>query len=305
MNSTERYIAEHEKVFSLERKVLKSQKPRKLVGWSVSGLIQYHTKSTLRALIAYPRELYRARSYLKKTWSLRCAAKDRRALVIGNGPSQGYLTVEQLDNFKSAGGETFCINYWQQNDRLSKHVPSWMIFSDPVTFNIDLPGALALIDYIRENPSIKLSVPAFMLKTLNSLDLQNEIYCFIDTELSVWKNINPIFPRGYKSMTLYKALAWAVHMNFTDIAVIGMDNTYPRNLYNDRNNHICSVETHAGADDYLVDCSLMYESVAARIDGLVTLFAHLDYFPKGIISNLDQFSLIDSFEKVDIEKFMK
>lgn len=305
MNSTERYIAEHEKVFSLQRKVSKSREQRKLVGWSISGLIKYHTRSIRRALIAYPRELYLAKPFLKKTWSLRGTANGQRALVIGNGPSQGYLSLEQLDAFKTSGGETFCINYWPQNDRLSKHVPSWMIFSDPKTFNKDSANAQVLIQYIRDNPSIKLSVPVSIMQTLSSLDLPNEIYCFMDTELSVWKNINPIFPRGYKSMTLYKALAWAVHMSFADIGVIGMDNTYPRNLYNDPNNHICSIETHAGVDDYLIDQSLMYECVAARIDGLVTLFSHLDYFPKNIVFNLDQFSLIDSFEKIDIERFMK
>lgn len=297
MNSTERYIAEHEKVFSLQRKVSKSPKQRKLVGWSISGLIKYHTRSIRRALIAYPRELYLAKPFLKKTWSLRGTANGQRALVIGNGPSQGYLSLEQLDAFKTSGGETFCINYWPQNDRLSKHVPSWMIFSDPKTFNKDSANAQVLIQYIRDNPSIKLSVPVSIMQTLSSLDLPNEIYCFIDTELSICKNINPMFPRGYLSMTLYKALAWSLHLGFSEVGVIGMDNTYPRNIYNDKDNHLCIMETHAGASDYLVDSSELYPNVASYLDELVRLFDHLDCFPHKEIKNLDSYSLTDRFEK--------
>lgn len=94
MNSTEKYISECERVFSLERKIVKSNNQRKAGGWSFFGLIQYHTKSILNTLIFYPRELVSARAYLKKSWSLKRSAKGRKALVIGNGPSQGYLTLK-------------------------------------------------------------------------------------------------------------------------------------------------------------------------------------------------------------------
>lgn len=303
MNSTEKYLLEHKKIFSLERRVVPSIMPRKVVGWSIRRIIKYHIKSLLHASIFYPRELYIARQYLKKIWFLRNSACKIRALVIGNGPSQGYLTAKQLDNFKYNGGETFCINYWPQNIALSQHIPSWMIFSDPATFNLESSNAQLLVKYIKKNPLIKLLVPVFMLETVKGFDLRNDIYCFIDTELSIWKNISPIFPRGYVSMTLFKALAWALHLGFEEIGIIGMDNTYPRNIYNDKDNRVCNLETHAGVDDYLSDQSYYYYNVASSLDEMVRLFDSLECFPNKNIKNLDIYSLTDRFKKTKVNDF--
>lgn len=180
-----------------------------------------------------------------------------------------------------------------------------MIFSDPKTFSKDSINAQVLIKYLKGNSSIKLAVPAFMLKVLNSFELSNEVYCFIDTELSIWKNINPLFPRGYLSMTLYKALSWSVHLGFEKIGVIGMDNTYPRNIYNDQYNNVCNLEVHAGDNDYLADQSSLYPNVASLLEDLVLLFRHLEYFPAERIFNLDFYSLTDRFSKTDIKTFFE
>jgi len=51
-------------------------------------------------------------------------------------------------------------------------------------------------------------------------------------QLSIWKNINPLMPRGYMSITLYKALAWCIYLGYKSIGVLGMDNTLPKNIYN-------------------------------------------------------------------------
>lgn len=302
--STRDYIENHEKVFSLEKKVLTASKSKDVYGWNMSSVLKYNFKSILKALVKYPLEVFQARLYLKKTSTLKNNSQYRRALVIGNGPSQNFLTVQQLNEFKSLGGETICVNYWQDNDFLAKHIPSWMIFSDPATFDLHSAKAQNLVDYIIQNPSVKLSVPASLLSTLNVLNIKNDTYCFIDTELSIWKNIHPLFPRGYISMTLYKALAWAVYLGFSEIGIIGMDNTYPRNLYNDRNNHVCNLETHSGETDYLVDNSALYPSVSARLYELSRLFHNLKYFPKEKIYNLDLYSLTDEYKKIEIDDYI-
>ena len=38
------------------------------------------------------------------------------------------------------------------------------------------------------------------------------------------------------SITLYKALAWSIYLGYRSIGVLGMDNTLPRNIYNDDQN---------------------------------------------------------------------
>jgi hypothetical protein len=301
--ATQKYIEENQRVFSLPRKKSNSKISEKSVSWSILGLIIFHLKSLLRLLIRYPIELYRGRYYLKKTLNLKNIEKNKKALVIGNGPSQGKLKVEMLDHFQKNGGLTICVNYWNENSELTAHIPSWIVFSDPNTFNNKSDEAYRLIEYLKKNTSIKITAPISIINDLSTMNFKNELYCFIDTEVTISKNINPLFPRGYLSMTLYKALAWSLHLGFEEIGVIGMDNTYPRNIYNDENNKLCNLETHSGIDDFIVDQSEIYPNIAVRLEGLARLFLHLDRFPQSRVSNLDRYSLTDRFNKKSIEDF--
>jgi hypothetical protein len=202
------------------------------------------------------------------------------------------------------GGETYCINYWPSNQQLSSHVPTWMVFSDPATFKPS-EEAEVLINYLKNNILIKVVMPSLLIPEMRGHGLTNEIHAYIDSELVLWKNINPLYPRGYISMTLYKALAWAIHLGYSKIGVIGMDNTYPRNIFNDKDNWVCNLETHAGIEDYISDQSDMYDSVAARLDVLCQLFYHLSYFRDKNVVNLDPYSLTDTFEKTNINSFFE
>ena len=303
MNTTKKYIDEHQHVFSLPRKSETSLRPRKLIGWSIFRLLKSHFFSVLSCIFHYTREVCKSWSFLRITSSLKGSAVGKRVLLIGNGPSQGYLTIQKLKKFILSGGETICVNYWQENKLLNEHIPNWLVLSDPETFSERFLEAESLIKYLKINSSIKVVAPSSWVGAIKKLNLKNECYFFIDVELSVWKNINPTYPRGYLSMTLYKGMAWAVHLGYKEIGVIGMDNTYPRNIYNDDNNKICNLELHAGIDDYIVDQSSLYQNVASRLDDLARLFYHLEYFPFEKIVNLDRYSLTDRFRKVDFNFF--
>jgi hypothetical protein len=41
----------------------------------------------------------------------------------------------------------------------------------------------------------------------------SDIYCIVDLELIISRNTHPLLPRGYLSMILYKALAFAIYLN--------------------------------------------------------------------------------------------
>ena len=313
MNVTKKYINHHKNFFSLKKNkillsskrkvILKLFKKRRLVGWSLFRLFKYHIKLFFLCIIFLPKVIYDGRNFLKKTWAIRNSSNKKRALVIGNGPSQGYLTSKELDKFVKTGGETFCINYWQQNKSLSLHIPNWMVFSDPATFNGKTAQSYSLIQYLKKNSAIKIIIPTSQIKSIKKLGLKNNIYCFVDLELSLCRNIHPLLPRGYLSMTLYKALAFAIYINYKTIGIIGMDNTYPRNIYNDEKNRIFNLETHAGTKDYRIDVSASYYNVSAWIDELVRVFHHLEYFPNQNIVNLDPYSLTDRFKKIKKKVF--
>ena len=307
MNNTEKYIEENKKVFSLKNKFVRNHTstPKTIIGGSLFNTLKYHFKSCVRFILYFPLVLYQGKNFLKKTFSLKGTKKKNKALIIGNGPSQGYLSCSELDNFVKLGGETFGINSWHQNEELSKHVPTWMVFSDPLTFKTNEPGANEIINYIKKNSKIKIIVPSSDIKLIQSLGFKNEIFCFIDLELSIWKNINPLLPRGYTSSTIYKALAWSIYLDYNTIGVIGMDNTLPRNIYNDRDNRVHFYRHYAGKEDCLVDASKYHLNVASFYYDVFEIFYHLEYFPNKNVRNLDPFSLTDRFKKIDKEEFFK
>lgn len=307
MNNTEKYIADNQRAFSTKKRRKKNHtsNPKAYVGVSFFNLFKFHFKSCVRSLLFYPLALYEGGGFLSKTLSLSSSASNRSALVIGNGPSQGYLEASELNNFVKQGGETFCVNSWNLSVKLSEHVPSWMVFSDPFTFDKKEPNADKLIDYLKNNSSIKIIVPTNMIKTIQEIGLLNQIFCFVDVELSIWKSINPLFPRGYMSLTLYKALAWSIYLGYKSIGVIGMDNTLPRNIYNNEDNRVHLIENNAGTDDSLIDVSTYHSNVASYYYDVFKIFHHLSYFPNSNIFNLDPYSLTDRFRKVKKKDFFE
>jgi hypothetical protein len=281
------------------------KKPYKVIGWSISNLFMLHFKSFIKVCIFYPLEIWNSKKLILATIRLKNSRNNRKVIVIGNGPSKGYLNVIQLDNFVNSGGETIVVNNWASDKEFSAHVPTWIVFSDPVTFDSLNEGSSELISYLRVHSKIKLIIPISLLDKVVKNNLSNPIHVFIDTECTFSKNINPLFPRGYLSMTLYKALAWANYLNYKKIAVIGMDNTYLRGLYSNENNDVLEVQENSGCESYVRNASNYYYNMAARIDDLTRLFHHLSYFPNKKTCNLDVYSLTDRFEKTSLLKFIK
>lgn len=305
MNSTKKYIQENQYVLSLPRVYVEFGINRKRYFVSIFDRLIINCRSTLTCIKNYPKEIWIGRKFLQKSYRIKNTKFDRKALVIGNGPSQGFLDAEQLNNFTLSGGETICVNFWHLNISLSTHVPTWLVLSDPKSFNLSVQKSKSkgLIEYLHLNPKIKLVMPCSLLDEFRKFDLKNEVHIFIDTELPIWKNINPIFPRGYVSMTLYKALAWAIHLNFAETGIIGMDNTYPRNIYCDKNNRVLNLEVHGGLNDYVLDQTDDNSNIATVLDHLLLIFYHLEFFPTEKIVNLDPYSLTDRFKKIDFHDF--
>lgn len=280
------------------------RRPQRVIGWSLRGLLKFHIKGVVKLVFFFPIEVWRSRRFFWRTKRLKYYGLGKKAIVIGNGPSKGYLNCEILDNFVISGGETIVVNNWASDSNFSAHVPNWIVFSDPVTFDARNIGSSDLIGYLKIHPEIKVLISSLLLKNFLATNLKNSFFVFIDTECSFLGNINPLFPRSYLSMTLYKALACVHFMNYSKIGVIGMDNTYVRNIYSNIKNDVLEVQENSGMDVYVRNASNYYFNIAARLDDLTRLFNDLKYFPKERIYNLDQFSLTDRFDKIKIEEFL-
>lgn len=300
------YLSLNKNLSKLEYIEIKHKKKKKVIGHSILQLSISRFKSFISGLINYLIEIYIARKYLLSTFKKYKSAANKKCLLIGNGPSQGHLSPDLLDKFKAAGNDTYGLNYWTENTELSRHIPSYMIFSDPDTFNENkdylVEKTKKLKKYILDNHDIKIIVPFSMVSMMKS-QFTNEIYGFCDSEFNGWKNTNPLLPRGYISMTLYKGIAWCGFLGYKNIYVIGMDNTFIKNIFSNKNNAVLQLDKHSSQEDKLIDLSQMYESIASRVDELSRLFIDLIVFKKLNIINLDIYSLTDSFVKLSIEDF--
>jgi hypothetical protein len=297
--NTKKYIREHKKIFSLKRiNDLDCYRNRQVISWSISKLMIMHTRSLLSCIKNYPIQVIKNFKYLKLTYGIKNSKIKKKALIFGNGPSNGYITSHEIKKFQNEGNETICIN----KVNLSSHTPNWMVFSDPFTFKNNL-WSKKIINFLKKNPSVKIVIPTSLINDLIKLKIKNKFYLFIDIELRCSKNINPLFPRGYSSMTLYKALAIALFFGYKKIGIIGMDNTYPRQIYNDKNNKIITHETSISTKEHLV--YHRGDTVATTLDLYIRNFMDLLYFPKKNIFNLDLYSLTDRFKKIDKNLFFK
>jgi hypothetical protein len=300
--ATIKYIKEHKKIFSLKKKIYfnpEINRDKQPISWSINKLIFRNIKSVLSCIKNYPFQVIKYFKYLKTTYKLRNKKNNKNALVLGNGPSQGYLTDKELIKFQNEGNETICVNNLSKSYK--GHVPNWLVLSDPLTFKNKLYSK-KLLGFIKKNSSINIFIPTTMIDELKKLNIKNKLYTFIDLELTCSKNINPLLPRGYCSMTLYKALAISIFFGYKNIGIIGMDNTYPRQIYNDKNNKIIKFETSFTLKER-VDI-YPHDTVASILDTYIQLFTHLSYFPKKNIFNLDPYSLTDRFKKIKKQKFL-
>lgn len=273
---------------------------------SISWLVVEKIKRLLR-LYSYIKEITIGRKWLKKTYKLKNSGKERMALVVGNGPSQGFFTKEDFNRFQKNGGELFVVNFWNLNEQFSDIVPNYLVLSDPETLNMNsqlqhlYTKNIKLKQYLLEHSSIKIICPVGRYHQISELFGEDRVLCFVDTEIKGFYNfISPIFPRPYISMTLYKALAMAIWFRYSKVFIIGMDNTYPRSLYSDKNNSILSHELHAGGKEFLSDISELYQGIGDYLYDTAFLFWDAKLFSKyGNIINLDPYSLTDAFKKVE------
>lgn len=239
--------------------------------------------------------------------SLRGSQSDRRALVLGNGPSRDGLCVECLEAFSANGNHIIAVNEFLHGDLLRRVSPQIVVVSDPGTLRGETFGGAGErqdeFDFLRDNSQILLSVPLEQQRQYEKLGLPNAIVSFVDTEARYsWRGerrgIDLTKPRSYLSATLYKALAVALWMGYEHVFVLGMDNTYPRDLFVDSNNHVLRRTRHASDDQHWCqDLSQFYGRVEDCLYEVNLLFHDIHKFASPDITNLDPYSLTDAFSK--------
>lgn len=300
----ENYLRENEYILSLKR-VISDGKERSYDIDSLRWIIKKKFSSLLSGLSTYLQEILKTRKTLLKTYLSKNIGVGRYALILGNGPSQGYLSLDDLKNFKQQKGDVFVINFWNENKLISNFIPDFLVISDPLTlssFGEDILGIknTKLHSYLMKNEEIKILCPTLRSIELNEIYGLNRVLGFSDADLRLWtNNYCPILPRGYVSMTIFKALAMAHWFNYERIYVLGMDNTYPRNIYCDKENKFINHEVHSGADDFAIDFSRIYGTISDGLIEISYIFRDAYKFKSDKVINLDEYSLTDAFKKIN------
>lgn len=263
-----------------------------------------HISSILKLL------LINVRNYkvLRETKSLADTQHGRKVIVIANGPSANKISSAQLGQLKNNNFQIITVNFFISNPLFKDIDPDWVVLSDPQSLNPVNSAwkeqAALLKDRLKKNHSIKIVCPLSQwCYTIKQFPM-HQIFSFIDVESKNYGNISPLGLRGYISMTAYKALAWAHFLGFEAIHIIGIDNTYAKDVYCDRNNRIVLIEKHADENDFSLDISNEYQSMAAFFFNVTLLFHDLKYFEECPIINLDQESLIEIFPKLEINEVL-
>jgi hypothetical protein len=158
-----------------------------------------------------------------------------------------------------------------------------------------------------KNKNINIFTPVLNCKNFVSIFGANRIFGFIDSEArGLSDNTLPIFPRGYVSSTVLKAICIANWIGYKKIFVLGVDNTYPRDLFLNKKNDILNLENHSKSQDYILNQSAYYQCTSQVILDFYKIFKdHKIINKKKNIYNLDQYSLSGYDKTYDIKKLLK
>lgn len=238
---------------------------------------------------------------LNKTKQQKNSFKGYNAFVFAGGPSLSKVDFKKIrkyqeeNNYKIITLNSYIIN-------VNEFIPNIHVLSDPAFFgyyqNIKQDRIKEIektIEFLNDN-DILCFIP-LQFKSSNKL---KKVLYFNDFESKFSNNVIDITkPRGYLSMTAYKALAIAYFLGFEKIYIIGFDNNWFKYITVNEKNEIFYLNKHAiyQADDGV---HKVEKREAKNLGDLLYkhsfLFSDLYKFPKNIV-NLDKESLVDAFSK--------
>lgn len=212
---------------------------RKLINIKVKILVRFTVESILYA--------WSERNSLRGLKNYSSLKKNCSVLVIANGPTVKNLNLIQVKRYKDLGKlEVFGVNFSILDLQYEK-VIDYLVLSDPATHpNCKTDRATQLWEKVLSQSTFKVITPTSWHKDLKGTVCRS-LGClhFEDKSLEGFTlNINPTKPRGYVSLTAYKALAVALFFEYERTFVIGMDNSMFRSLTVDEDNNLIQFSNH-------------------------------------------------------------
>ena len=240
------------------------------------------------------------RIQMSRTKSLRNSMVNKKALVLGNGPSLNKLDIKRVNQ---DGPDIWVVNNFYRFKGAKELRVTHYVITDPEHINLNEKGGNKeleeILRFIREK-SATIVFPHWAVEAPLLAKLDNvKILYLDDRQLSAWsKNTSPSKPRGYLTVTLYKALGFALFLGYKEICILGMDNSLFKSHVSDVHNRILQTP-----GDYAYTDKRTWDYTETFMDGMAgafTMYSHLfgdlNKF-KGPIKNLDPDSLTTAFPK--------
>ena len=259
----------------------------------------------LRILHGFSRQKWDSKGYfrdaLSGTRELGRSREGREALVIANGHSTNRLNVDGVLEAMNVGMDVYGLNLYLLSELGRRVTPTHYVLSDPLhhpDHSDDLAKNLWVA--LDKHPEVQLVVPHDWHPALKERR-PSSLY-FNNCHLQGWtKNNSPLKAMGYIGLTAYKALAFALHLGYARVNIIGFDNSNYLNYRVDESNEIYfEGDTHFYASNSVaVNVSRMYSQGMADclFDYSLCLLDLERCFKDSPIVNLDLQSLTRAFPK--------
>lgn len=239
---------------------------------------------------------------LRLMWKRIQKAVDEDIVLIAGGPSFTDEIARSL--LKNRNKFKVCVvNFYNLNKLSEELIPDYYVLSDPAhlkTNNESIAKKNKLLFSYIDRHKIKVISPAGR----KWKQIVNPWLSFDDKELLFSSNITPVRPRGYPSNTFFKAIAVAQALKHRKIYLVGLDYNYPKKLFLDENNKLyLRDEHHYGHVD--TDLSKDFKSVAHALNWWSLDYHHFRKISSENIFNVTNSSMIDFFERISPEQFIK
>lgn len=240
-------------------------------------------------------------SKINKLKKIKNSKRNKKAFVFANGPSINKLDANKIKSYQEKGFDIFAGNSYINSSFGKTVVPNFYIFSDNIHFG--KKTSISLYNTYKKDVTnvLDLNIPIFIPhRYCKGLDWP-KTYVFNDS-FDIFSNnvVDMTKPKGYVSMTLFKAISAACYMGYETIYICGFDNDYFKKFEVDEDNNIFVPDEHFYSKENLESVKRkeqFHKSMGEVLINTTLNFTGLEKFKKNPIINLDKTSLVDSFSK--------